>query len=232
MSAALPPERRTHLVSASAFGFSVFRFWGIAPAAHIEGYSHAGVTEFVGEGRVDESAGYDHAADAKGGDALGGGATGAAVLGEAAFENAHHGAEDVLEGTSGGLAAAGYIRGRGNRGAGILDVFKMLAREIGADDLRADVAGGEVHFHAFPTAFPIGVGEEAGEDLGVEIAFALEIAVEAAVSEAGAGHDLLDRDTLEAVAIEELASAVDDGFFDGRAVSGGVWHEDSLVRWC
>ena len=76
---------------------------------------------------------------------------------------------------------AGYIRGQGNHGAGILDVFKMLAGEIGADDLRADVAGGEVHFHAFPTAFPIGVGEEAREDLGVEIALALEIAVEAAM---------------------------------------------------
>ena len=56
----------------------------------------------------------------------------------------------------------------------------MLAGEIGADDLGANVAGREVHFDAFPTTFPIGVGEEAGEDLGVEIALAPEIAIEAA----------------------------------------------------
>jgi len=46
--------------------------------------------------------------------------------------------------------------GRANHGAGILDVFKMLAGEISADDLGADVAGGEVHFHAFPTTFQLG----------------------------------------------------------------------------
>ena len=45
----------------------------------------------------------------------------------------------------------------------------MLAGEIGADDLGANVAGGEVHFHAFPTTLPVRVGEEAGEDLDVEI---------------------------------------------------------------
>jgi len=172
----------------------------------------------VGEGGVDEGTGYDHAADAQGGDALGGGAAGAAVLGEAALEDADHGAEDGLEGASGGFAAAGDVGGQGYHGAGILDVFKMLAGEIGADDLGAYVARGEVHFHTFPATFPVGVGEEAGEDLGVEIAFALEIAVEAAVGEAGAGHDLLDGDAFEAVAIEELAGAIDDGFLDGWAV--------------
>jgi len=94
----------------------------------------------------------------------------------------------------------------------------MLAGKIGADDLRADVAGGKVHLHTFPATFPVWVSEETGEDLGVEIALALEIAVEAAVGEAGAGHNLLDGDTLKAVAIEELAGAVNDGFLDGRAV--------------
>ena len=100
----------------------------------------------------------------------------------------------------------------------------MLAGEIGADDLGANVAGGEVHFHAFPTTLPVRVGEEAGEDLDVEIALASKIAVEAAVGQAGAGHDLLDGDTLEAVAIEEFARAVNDGFLDGRAVGNGVRH--------
>ncbi len=161
-----------------------------------------------------------------------GGAAGTSVLGEAALEDADHGAEDSLEGAPGGFAAAGDVGGQGYHGAGILDVFKMLAGKIGADDLGADVAGRQVHFRAFPTTFPIGVGEEAGEDFGVEIALALEIAVEAAVGEAGAGHDLLDGDTLEAVAIEELARAIDDGFLDGRAVASGVGNGGSLLLWC
>jgi hypothetical protein len=121
------------------------------------------------------------------------------------LEYADHGAEDGLKGAPGGVAAAGDVGGQGDHGAGILNVFKMLAGEIGADDLGANVAGGDVHFDAFPTTFPIGVGEEAGEDLGVEIALAFEIAVEAAVGQARAEHDLLDGDTLETIAIEELA---------------------------
>ena len=215
---------------ASGFGFPVFRFGGIGPAAEIEGYGHAGVTEFVGEGRVDEGAGYDHAADAQGSDALGGGATGAAVLGEAAFENAHHGAKDGFEGGPGGFAAAGDVGGQGHHRAGILDVFKMLAGEIGADDLRADVAGREVHFHAFPAAFPIRVGEKAVENLGVKVALAVEIAVKTAVSEAGAGHDLVDGDTFKAMAIEKFAGALDDVFLDGRPMGNGVRHRGLLVK--
>src|SRR5205823_10819533 len=70
--------------------------------------------------------------------------------------------------------SAGDVGGQGDHGAGILNVFKMLVGEIGADDLGANVAGGEVHFDAFPTTFPMGVSEEAGEDLGVEIALAFE----------------------------------------------------------
>ena len=108
----------------------------------------------------------------------------------------------------------------------------MLAGEIGTDDLRANITGGEVHFHTFPTTFPVGVGEEAGEDFGIEIALAMEIAVEAAVGEASAGHDLLDGDAFKTVAVEELAGAVNDGLFDGLAVSGWVWHGGSLfVGW-
>jgi len=42
------------------------------------------------------------------------------------------------------------------------------------------------------------------------------------VSEAGAGHDLLDGDVFKAVAIEELARAINNGFFDLCAVSNGI----------
>src|SRR6267143_2862599 len=65
-------------------------------------------------------------------------------------------------------------------------------------------------------------------NLGVEIAFAFEIAVEAAVGEARTGHDLVERDTLKAMAIEELAGAVNDVFLDCSAVTSGVRHRASF----
>src|SRR5260370_17869475 len=104
----------------------------------------------------------------------------------------------------------------------------MLAREIGTDDLRADVAGGEIHFHAFPATLPFRVGEEAIQHFGVEIALAIEITVETAMGQSRSGHNLLDGDTLKAVAIEELARAFNDGFLDYRAMTRRVRHGGSL----
>jgi len=66
-------------------------------------------------------------------------------------------------------------------------------------------------------------------NLGVEIAFAFEIAVEAAAGEARTGHDLLERDTLKAMAIEELAGAVNDVFLDCGAVTSGVRYGASFL---
>jgi hypothetical protein len=212
------------------FGFSVFRFGSFLPAAKIEGNGHAGVAEVIGESAVNEGAGNNHAPDAQRRDALCRGPAVVAVLNEATLQDADHGAENGLEGGSGGLAAARNVGRQRDHGARIFDIFKMLAREIGADDLRADVAGREVHFHAFPAAFPIRVGEKAVENLGVKVALAVEIAVKTAVSEAGAGHDLVDGDTFKAMAIEKFAGALDDVFLDGRPMGNGVRHRGLLVK--
>jgi hypothetical protein len=56
--------------------------------------------------------------------------------------------------------------------------------------------------YAFPAVFPFGVGEEASEYLGIKVALAIKIAVETTMCQASPGHDLLDRDALEAIAIE------------------------------
>jgi hypothetical protein len=56
--------------------------------------------------------------------------------------------------------------------------------------------------YAFPAVFPFGVGEEASEYFGIKVALAIKIAVETAMCQASSGHDLLDRDALEAIAIE------------------------------
>src|SRR2546427_2650832 len=143
------------------FGFSVFRFGGLGPSAEIEGNGHAGVTKFIGESAVDQGAGDDHASDAQGGDALCGGAARAAIVEQAAFQDAHHGLEHRLESAPGSFATARDVSRQCNHGTGILDVFKMLAGGEGAGELRADVAGREIHLHAFPTTFPFRVGEKA-----------------------------------------------------------------------
>jgi hypothetical protein len=81
--------------------------------------------------------------------------------------------------------------------------------------------------HAFPATFPFRVGEKTPQYFGVEIALAFEIAVEASVRETRAGHDLVERDTLKAIAIEELACAVNNVLLYCRAMTYGVGHEAS-----
>ena len=64
----------------------------------------------------------------------------------------------------------------------------------------SDVGGGQVH--TFPATLPFRVGEEAPEYLCLESALAFEIATKSAVRQAGAGHDLMDRNIFKAMAIE------------------------------
>ena len=76
------------------------------------------------------------------------------------FQDADHGLENRLEGASYILAAARNVGRQRHHRARILDVFEVLAGEIGADDLRSNVGGGQIYFHAFPTTLPFRVGEE------------------------------------------------------------------------
>jgi hypothetical protein len=90
--------------------------------------------------------------------------------------------------------------------------------------LRAYISGGKIHVHALPAALPFRVGEEASQHFGVQITLAFEIAVETAVGQTGAGHDLLNRNILEAMAIEKLPRALNDVFSYFCAVAGWVGH--------
>src|SRR5437868_15387800 len=105
----------------------------------------------------------------------------------------------------------------------------MLAREVGTNDLRAHIGGRKIHVHALPAVLPFRIGEEASQHFGVEVALAFEIAVETAVGETCAGHDLLNRNILEAVAIEKLSRALNDVFSHFCAVAGWVGHWLSCV---
>src|SRR4029077_4831331 len=124
----------------------------------------AGSAQFICKSAIDHGARDDHAADGQGGAARCRGARTAPLLEQAAFEDADHGFEDGFESALGADAAASDVGGEGDHGAGVLDVLVMLAREIGADDLRANVGRGKVDVHAFPATFPLRVSEEATED--------------------------------------------------------------------
>src|SRR5690242_10955665 len=82
--------------------------------------------------------------------------------------------------------------------------------------------------HSFPAAFPFRIGEEAPQHLGIQIALTLEVTIESAVRQAGAGHDLLQRNALKAIPVKQLACTVDDVFLDRRAMTSRVGHQDSL----
>src|SRR5260370_35342218 len=127
----------------------------MGPAAKIEGYRHAGVAQFVGERAVDEGAGNDHASDAQGGDALRSGAASTAILDQASLEDAYHGFENGLEGAPGSFSAARDVGRQRHHGARILDVLKMLAGKIGANDLRVNGAGKGIPFPPLPGTPPV-----------------------------------------------------------------------------
>src|SRR5260370_39420309 len=64
--------------------------------------------------------------------------------------------------------------------------------------------------HIFPAVFPVRVGEEARQYFGIEVALAIEVAIKPAVRQAGSGHDLMESNSLKSIAVEELASAIND----------------------
>src|SRR6516225_446284 len=101
----------------------------------------------------------------------------------------------------------------------------MLAREVGADDLRTDIGGSAVDLDPFPAAVPARIGEEALQRLGIEIALAGEVPVEAAMGQAGFRHDPPDRHAVETVPVEQSAGRADDGRFGRVAMVGPVRHE-------
>src|ERR1700688_34242 len=164
--------------------------------------SHTRGAQFVGKRAVEHSSSDDHAADTHRSYALSSHAASIAALDHAALQYADHGRKYCFEGGLGvGTAARNICRQR-HHGAGVLNVFEMLSREIRSDNLRANVGGRQIHFYAFPATLPVGVSEETSQNFGVQIAFAFEIAVEAAMRESRAGHDLLQGDIIKAATIK------------------------------
>src|SRR2546430_219849 len=100
----------------------------------------------------------------------------------------------------------------------------MLAREIGTDDLRADVGGCAVNLYPLPGAVPARIRKEALHGFGVEVALAFEVPVKAAMRQAGFRHDLVDRHAIETEPIEQPAGNADDRRLGRSAVARRVRH--------
>src|SRR5580693_7954024 len=105
----------------------------------------------------------------------------------------------------------------------------MLAREIGAYDLRANIAGGHIDMHTLPAVFPVRIGEEALQHFGVKLALAFKIAVETAAGQASIGHNSIHGDIVESELVEELARASHDLFPNFIAVTGWVRHSSFRI---
>src|SRR5260370_41579632 len=82
--------------------------------------------------------------------------------------------------------------------------------------------------HIFPAVFPVRVGKEARQYFGIEVALAIEVAIKPAVRQAGSGHDLMERNSLKSIAVEKLASAINDYSLYGGAVTNWVRQTDFL----
>src|ERR1700730_1552530 len=124
------------------------------------GYSHTRCAQFVSKRGVNYSSRDNHAANTHGGDTLGPHVTSIVAVDHAALQDADHGGEYCLESALGAQTTACNICRQCHHGTRVLYVVKMLSREIRANNLRADVGGGQIHFDALPAAFPIWKAEE------------------------------------------------------------------------
>src|SRR5258708_32705979 len=98
----------------------------------------------------------------------------------------------------------------------------MLARQVGADDLRTGIGRGQIDPNPFPSTLPIRIGKEAAQHLGIEIALAVEVAVESAAGQPRVGHDGIDRDAFESASIEQAARALHDSLANALAMAGWI----------
>src|ERR1700730_16187894 len=166
------------------------------------GYSHTRCAQFVSKRGVNHSSRDNHAANTHGGDSLGPHVTSIVAVDHAALQDADHGGEYCLESALGAQTTARNICRQCHHGTRVLYVVKMLSREIRADNLRADVGGGQLHFDAPPAVFPVGIGEETSKNSRVQIAFAFEVTIEATMRQSRTSHNLLQRNIIKAAAIK------------------------------
>lgn len=196
------------------------------PAPEPESHAHAGLAKLIGGPPMFHRARDDHSADAQGGDALGVCAAIGFAASRTTLKNADHGRKDGLECPFRGHGTARYVRRQGDHRTRVLDIFEMLMRKVGAHDLTANVGRCEVDLDPFPAVLPIRIGEKTAQDLDIQIAFALKVTVETAAGQVGAFHNLIERDSLEAMAVKETTSARHDALSDLGAMAAAIGHVD------
>jgi hypothetical protein len=115
------------------------------------------------------------------------------------------------------LPAPLHVRGHPDQRAAAVAIVEVLAREIGVDyPLRAGLRDRTRFAPLLPGRGRL-LAQELPDGRRIELIFAPEMPIEAAVGEAGMAHDLLDRHTGIALAVEESPGAFED-FLAGVAL--------------
>jgi hypothetical protein len=143
--------------------------------------------------------------------------------GQTALQIPHHVFEHLAVGALHRLAGTGDIGGKRHQRAAIVAVLEMYLRQIGGDELAGVVVArrrGSV-LRGFRAA-----GKNLLHDFGIKVSLGVEVIVEAAAGEPGIGHDLVDGDAGQAVAVEQAPRAPDNPLPGPRLVFVRVraWH--------
>src|SRR5262249_27710339 len=123
----------------------------------------------------------------------------------------HERPEDLLEDEFDGHVATRDVAWNRYHRTAHIEAFLVLARQVCADDLASRVGGREIDGHPGQAA-DRNLAQRHPDRLRIEIAFLVEILVETTSGETRVGHDLIDRDRIEAMAVEHDLGAADDPF--------------------
>lgn len=111
------------------------------PAAELKGHEGARGTEIVGGSAVHHRPRNNHSTNTQSRNGLSLGAARVLFVHQTTFEDVDHGLEDGFKGAPSGGSTASDVGRQGDHGTRILYVFEMLAGEIGAHNLGADICG-------------------------------------------------------------------------------------------
>jgi hypothetical protein len=96
----------------------------------------------------------------------------------------NHCRKHLFEGALRIVARAHHIRRQRHHRTRVLDVLKVLSREISLYHLRHSLRRSHIDLHALPPVLPLRVGEEASQNLRIKCALAAEVSIKPAMRQA------------------------------------------------
>src|SRR5262249_13752952 len=125
------------------------------------------------------------------------------------LEKSDHRFEYLLESPLHHGVASRDVTWQRNHGTAAVDILEVLSGQIPTDNLSRGVDSVEIDPEARPT-FRRRLGQGKRNCFGVKVTFGVEIVVKGATGEASMGHEIINRDTVETVSVEERTRAAND----------------------